>query len=209
VHDESGSQSATAERGDASAQPRRLFLKRALLGGASLAGIAAFADSDALGSSGPSAAQDRRIFAFALVLEDLKSAFYAEALDHGALRGELRQFAKVAGEHERAHAALLRRALGRSAKPTPQFRFGRSVREHAEFVTTAARLEELAVAAYNGQAGNLTKQGLSSAIGIVSVEARHAAWIRALADEAPAPRAADPGEGTAEVAAALKRLHLR
>ena len=69
--------------------------------------------------------------------EDLKSAFYAEALAHGKLDGELRRFAEVAGAHERAHAARIRRALGRHARPAPSFRFGKATRERASFIATA------------------------------------------------------------------------
>jgi hypothetical protein len=209
MHHNSASSPATPDGGFGSAQHRRRFLKLALLGGAALAGLTSFEESDALSASGVSRAQDRRILAFALLLEDLKSAFYAEALAHGKLDGELRRFAEVAGSHERAHAARLRRALGRHARPAPTFRFGKATRERAAFIATATELEELAVAAYNGQAGNLTKKALPAALEIVSVEGRHAAWIRAIADEAPAPRAADPGAGTAEVDAILKRLHVR
>jgi len=200
---------AAPDEGSSAAQPRRRFLKLALLGGAALAGVTSFEESDALSANGVSAAQDRRILAFALLLEDMKSAFYADALAHGKLEGELRRFAEVAGAHERAHAARLRRALGRHARPTPTFRFGKATRERASFIATATELEDLAVAAYNGQAANLTKKALPAALEIVSVEGRHAAWIRAIADEAPAPRAADPGAGTAEVDAILRRLHVR
>jgi hypothetical protein len=188
---------------------RSTVLKLALLGGAAAAGLTSFAESDAFSATAVSEAQDRRIFQFALALEDLTSAFYGQALDHGGLSGELRHFAEVAGAHERAHAARLRRALGRHARPAPTFKFGKSTRDRASFIATATELEDLAVAAYNGQAANLTKKALPAALGIVSVEGRHAAWIRAIADEAPAPRAADPGEGTAEVEAILRRLHLR
>jgi hypothetical protein len=209
VHHNSGSGPATPDGSFGSAQHRQRFLKLALLGGAALAGLTSFDESDALSANGVSEAQDRRILAFALVLEDLKSAFYAEALAHGKLDGELRRFAEVAGAHERAHAARLRRALGRHARPAATFRFGKATRERSTFIATATELEDLAVAAYNGQAGNLTKKALPAALEIVSVEGRHAAWIRAIADEAPAPRAADPGAGKAEVGAILRRLHVR
>jgi hypothetical protein len=209
MHHNSASSPATPDGGFGPPQHRRRFLKLALLGGAALAGVTSFEESDALSANGVSAAQDRRILAFALLLEDLKSAFYAEALAHGKLEGELRRFAEVAGAHERAHAARIRRALGRHARQAPTFRFGKATRGRASFIATATELEDLAVAAYNGQAANLTKKALPAALEIVSVEGRHAAWIRAIADEAPAPRAADPGAGTAEVHAILRRLHVR
>jgi hypothetical protein len=160
-------------------------------------------------TSAPSDAQDRKILNFALFLEDLKSEFYADALARGALSGEVRRFAQVAGDHEQAHARFLRKALGSHARPRQTFRFGQLTRDRSKFIPAAAELEELAVAAYNGQAGNLTKPALGAAIKIVSVEGRHAAWIAAIADEEPAPRAADPGIDVPDVTAALKRLQIR
>ena len=65
-------------------------------------------------------------------------------------------------------------------------------------------LENLGVAAYNGQAANLTKRALAPAAEIVSVEGRHAAWISDLAGELPAPHAADPGKSAGEVVSALQ-----
>jgi hypothetical protein len=52
-------------------------------------------------------------------------------------------------------------------------------------------LEDVGVALYNGQAGNLTRGALAAAAEIVSVEARHSAWARDLAGEIPAPVATD------------------
>ena len=60
------------------------------------------------------------------------------------------------------------------------------------FARTAIRLEELGLAAYNGAATSLTPDALADAARIVSVEARHAAWIRDIAGANPAPRAAEP-----------------
>ena len=66
-------------------------------------------------------------------------------------------------------------------------------------------LENTGVAAYNGQAANLTKKSLAAAAAIVSVEGRHAAWASALAGRDPAPRAADLGATADAVAATLER----
>jgi len=156
----------------------------------------------------PSAKQDAKILNYALLLEYLQAAFYAEALTRGKVRGELREFAEVVGEHEHAHVAFLKKALGRAARPEPVFHFGRATRDSSAFRTSARALEDAGVAAYNGQAANLTKPALGSAIKIVSVEARHAAWIRDIVGDEPAPRAADPGWSAAEVNDELKSLRL-
>lgn len=165
--------------------------------------------SIATAANRPSAVQDRAIFNFALLLEYLKASFYAEALAHARLKGDLRDFAEVAGTHEREHVQAIKRALGSHARSEPRFHFGRASRDPKRFQSTAVALEDLAVAAYNAQAANLTKDGLAAAIKIVSVEGRHAAWIRSIAGEEPAPSAADPGEDVAVVTSQLKKLHIQ
>lgn len=189
---------------------RRTGFLKGLAGGAVVAGGILFerGGADAATARQPSAAQDRAILNFALLLEYLKSAFYAEALAQGRLKGEVREFAEVAGGHERDHVQAIKGALGSHARRAPRFRFGVATRDPKRFQETAIALEDLAVAAYNAQAANLTKDALAAAIKIVSVEARHAAWIRALAGEEPAPTAADPGESVSAVTARLKRLHI-
>ena len=64
------------------------------------------------------------------------------------------------------------------------------MRGQESFLDAATLLENTGVAAYNGQAANLTKKSLAAAAAIVSVEGRHAAWISSLAGRDPAPRAA-------------------
>lgn len=142
--------------------------------------------------SAPSAAQDARILNFALQLEYVQARFYAEALDSAGLTGEMHEFARVAGAHERAHVDFLRHHLGDRAKPAPALQFGDATRNPHRFAAAAVTLEDLAVAAYNGQGTNLTRPALAAAAEILSVEARHAAWVRDIVGELPAPRAQDP-----------------
>jgi hypothetical protein len=153
----------------------------------------------------PSRAQDVKIFNFALLLEYLQAAFYGEAVRQGALRGEPREFAEVVAGHERAHVAYLRKALGSRARGRPAFSFVDATRSEPRFLETAVLLENLGVAAYNGQAANLTTKALAAAAEIVSVEGRHAAWVSDLAGKEPAPRAADPGASAAEVVRSIRR----
>lgn len=144
-------------------------------------------------AAAPSVAEDRRIFQFALQLEELQAAFYAEAVQRGALQGDLREFAQVVGGHERAHVAFLRKLLGPAAGPAPSFHFGDATSDPVRFGSTAHTLENIGVAAYNGQGAKLTADAMIHAAEIVSVEGRHAGWIGAILGEPPAPRAADPG----------------
>jgi hypothetical protein len=157
------------------------------LGGSAL-GAAELAASS---GSQPSAARDAEILNLALLSARLQAAFYAEALRRGRLTGESRQFAHVVGAQERAHVAFLAAALGRSANKSPHFRFDEAATDPTKFVATAESLESTSLGVYNGQAVNLTSPTLAAAARIVSVEARHAAWARALAGKDPAPVAVD------------------
>jgi ferritin-like protein len=149
--------------------------------------------------------QDAKILTFALQLEHLQAAFYGEALERGALKGELHEYAEAAADHERAHVKAISQALGNAAK-APRFRFGDATRKPRAFGEAARTLEDLTVQAYNGQGPNLTPAALATAAKIVSVEARHAAWIRDIIGEEPAPEAAEPSLGAQEVTRRLNRL---
>ncbi len=142
--------------------------------------------------SRPSAKQDAEILNFALLLEYVQSAFYAEAFQRAGLTGELQTFATTVGFHERAHLDLLKETLGAAARKSPKLDFGDDTADAERFGAAALKLEDLGVAAYNAQAPNLTRPALAAAARIVSVEARHASWIRDLRGENPAPEAAEP-----------------
>jgi len=180
--------------------------RRAVLSGASLVAagiIVGGVGAPAIGSG--SRLGEAEILNFALEMEELQAALYEQALEHAGLTGELAQYARVVGGHERAHVAFLRQTLGSRANPAPAFDFGDAVTDPDRFATAARVLEDLGVAALDGQAANLTKPSLAAVATIVSVEARHAAWIRDLLGELPAPTAANPTEGAARVMAAIRR----
>jgi hypothetical protein len=192
LHPESkvGSAATVATEQDTGSRGR--FLRVGAAGAGTLAlGSVLAAGVPRLGLSGTSQARDVEILNYALVLEELTAAFYQQALAKAGLSGELREFAQVAGGHEREHVKLLRKALGPNARKVPKFAFGKAVSSPKQFAATAIALEELAVAAYNGQAANVSKPVLQAAAGIVSVDARHAAWIRAIKDKRPASQATD------------------
>lgn len=181
---------------------RREVVRRGSVAAAALVaggGLGLLRRPAAAAAAAPSPAQDLQIFNFALLLEYLQAAFYTEAVEHGALKGEVRSFAEVVSGHERAHVRYLRKALGSHARPRPTFDFGDATRNERAFLKAAVLLENTGVLAYNGQAANLTKKALAAAAEIVSVEGRHAAWISDLAGVPPAPRAADVGARSAEV----------
>jgi ferritin-like protein len=188
--------------------------RRAVLGVAAFGAVAAapfvgrlarLADAFAV----PSKSQDARILQLVLQLEYTQVAFYEQALEKASLHGELREFARTALVHERAHLAVLRGALGAKAGPRPMFDFGSAVRGPDEFRQAAIRLEDIAIAGYNGQATNLTAGTLAAAAKIVSVEARHASWARTLAGEVAAPEAVDKPITAKQVADGLQAIGLK
>lgn len=65
------------------------------------------------------------------------------------------------------------------------------MRDQASFLELAQALEEVGVGAYNGAAPSIkSKEVLAAAGGIVQIEARHAAAIRALRGQNPTPNGA-------------------
>jgi rubrerythrin len=190
--------------------------RRCVLAGAAIAagavGGASFIErflrvGDALAS--PSKAQDARILQFVLQLEYTQVAFYEQALRDAGLQGELRDFAQTALGHERQHLAAIRRALGTKAGPKPSFDFGQNTKSQDAFRQTAIKLEDIAVAGYNGQATNLTAPTLAAAATIVSVEARHASWVRTIAGEIAAPDPVDKPMTAKQAADGLHEIGLK
>src|SRR5919204_83698 len=192
---------------------RTATTRRGLVGRGAVAGAAAIAGFSLVGpravsaGAAPSQAQDQKIFNFALLLEYLQAGFYSEAVEHGRLKGEVREFAEIVSGHERAHVDFLRNALGGRARERPSFSFGDSTRNERKFLEAAVLLENTGVAAYNGQAANLTKKTLAAAAEIVSVETRHAAWIRHIVGLEPATTAFDRPASQHKMAELIDSTH--
>ena len=200
--DTDGAIQETAERAGVN---RADLLKRGAIGGGALFGAAsllgaipgaAFASSKGSGR----ASSDVDILNFALTLEYLESAFYAEALMKGALKGPTAAFAKVVAKDEAQHVAFLTTALGAKAVARPTFDFKGATAAMGAFQKTAMALEDTGVAAYAGAAPMISnKKTLSAALSVHSVEARHAAWIRNIMGVNPAPVPFDGAKTKAQV----------
>ena len=148
---------------------------------------------------------DLAILNFALTLEYLQAAFYTEAERLKELRGRTRRAAEVVGSVERAHVKAFRELLGRQAVKRPNFDFQGVTEKPDAFLKTAVAFEDLAVAAYKGQATRLeSRAALASAVAIHSVEARHAAWMRYLFGVDPAREAFDQPSNKREVTKVVK-----
>ena len=182
---------------------RAQLLRRAVLGSAAL--LAAAATPAAMAQGGDS---DADILNFALSLEYVQDSFYGETERIGALTGDLATQARVVAGHERAHVEALRKTLGAQAVKRPRFDFRGATEDAEKFRRTAVAFEDLAVAAYKGQAPLISRQAyLASALGIHAVEARHAAWIRRLAGIQPAADAFDEPRSKSSTLAIVERTH--
>ncbi len=179
------------------------FFKKAALGGEALvAGGMVFGGLPALALGAPSKAQDVAILNYALTLEYLETAFYRQARAKAGLKGETATFAKVAGAHEAAHVAAIKKVLGSKAVKSPSFDFGAAVMSQGAFQKAAMAIEDLGVSAYAGQGPRLKQVPvIQAALAIHSVEARHAAWIRSILGVNPAPNAFDPARNMNQVLA--------
>jgi hypothetical protein len=178
---------AIAEASHQLALSRRGLLAAATAG----AGTLLLGRSEARAAAGLSA-NDVGILNYALVLEYLQASFYTEAERSGALSGKTAQAAKVVGATERAHVKAFQNLLGSKAVKRPLFDFQGVTEAQQAFLKTAVAFEDLAVAAYKGQAPKLQSSAvLAAAVGIHSVEARHAAWMRELFGVTPAVNAFD------------------
>jgi hypothetical protein len=126
---------------------------------------------------------------FALTLEYLEDEFYKTALNSaGLIPSADRTIFMQISQHETAHVAFLKAALGSAAvaKPTFDFTAGgtfpTAFSNYQTFLALSQSFEDTGVRAYKGQAGNLIDDSntLKAALQIHSVEARHASQVRRL-----------------------------
>lgn len=181
------------------------FRTAAIAAGGALATVTAFGASDRVGAA-PSAEQDKRVLNLLLRVEYTESAFYTAALENAGLTGELEEYARAVLAHEKEHLAFLKGALGDAAEEEPSYDFAAVTADADAFAEAAAKLEDIAVGGYNGQALNVTPGAFLAAARIVSVEARHAAWIRSIRNLDPAPDAVDSPYDERRVERGLREL---
>jgi rubrerythrin len=164
------------------------LLRGATVGGAALLGAFALPARGAAAT-----ANDVDILNYALTLEYLQASFYTETERIGALKtNAARRAVRRLGGVERAHVRAFRKVLGKNAVRRPFFNFQGTTEAERPFLRTAVAFEDLAVAAYKGQAPLInSKEVLAVAVSIHSVEARHAAWMRHLFGIVPAENAFD------------------
>lgn len=153
---------------------------------------------------------DVDILNFALTLEFLEADFYNQGLKKAGLSGDLTDLAKEIRDNEVEHVEALMatiKQLGGKPAKEPKFDFGDAMSSEKAFLKLANTLEDTGVSAYNGAAPSIeSMEVLAAAGGIVQVEARHAALIRLVRGEEPAPLSFDKASTTDEVLAAVTPL---
>jgi hypothetical protein len=215
-----------ARREAAGARSRRDFLRAAGAGGAAALMLAACSDDMGRivepGRGNPAVvngnnitldfALDTDVVNYAFALEQLEAAFYTQVVANPAFAtifpANEQIILRDLRDHEVVHRDFLAAVLGGLRIPnlTPNFSsvdFG----SRTSVLQTAQTFEDLGVGAYNGAGRFLRSAALLTVAGkIVSVEARHAAAIRAVLNgnrsTAFAPAAFDPALPPAQVLAA-------
>ncbi len=149
---------------------------------------------------------DVGVLNFALTLEYLEAAFYAEAKKRAGARGELRSLVGLLARDEREHVEALRATIKKlGGKPVAKPKFDFPYSNTAGFLKLAQTFEDTGVSAYNGAAPAIkSKEVLAAAGSIVQVEARHAAAIRLQNEAEPSPQAFDPALEEAQVLKAVE-----
>ncbi|KAI4946287.1 hypothetical protein J4E86_008991 [Alternaria arbusti] len=146
---------------------------------------------------------DVDILNFALTAEHLESEYYKQGFAKfsmsdfmalGLSEGQVKSLMGV-GQTEATHVTTLQSAIaGAGAKPVEpcQYNFDAALTSADSMVKTARVLEAVGVSAYLGAAPLVNSSDILSAAGsIVTVEARHQAFIRIASGAEPVPAAFD------------------
>jgi len=184
-------------------QSRRKFL--AVGGGSTvlaafLAACGSDSDSSSTGTTAMSSGGDKSetaefgkgdigILNYALTLEYLETAFYADVVKSGLFKGADLETIRKFGQEEAEHVQALTQAVkSLGGKPAPEPKAEFPLKNAKSVLELAGTVENLGAAAYLGQAANIeSPEVLASALAIHSVEGRHAAALNTLLGETITP----------------------
>ncbi|GAA5982228.1 hypothetical protein JCM5350_007704 [Sporobolomyces pararoseus] len=156
-----------------------------------------------------SGADDATILEFALILEHLEDTFYSEALqkfdqaafDAAGYSGVYPLLQQVAAD-EAAHVAFLTAGLKAAgvANPPQRCEYSFPYEDVVGFLGLSQVVENVGVSAYLGAAGDISDPGYVTAAGsILTVEARHNAFVRFLNSYTPFPEPFDTPQSASNV----------
>jgi Ferritin-like domain len=149
---------------------------------------------------------DVGILNYALTLEYLEAAFYADVIRSGLFKGSdlatIRKFGQTEDEHVEALKGFVKSA---GAKPAPKPKTEFPLNSAKSVLELAGTVENLGAAAYLGQAPNIKSPSvLAAALSIHSVEGRHAAALNTLLGKTITPDG--PFAAPADAATVLKSV---
>jgi rubrerythrin len=128
---------------------------------------------------------DLGIVNYALTLEYLEAAFYADVARSGLFKGQDLALIKSIRSNEDQHVQALEgtvKKLGGKPAPKPKAQF--PIKSANQVLKLAATVENLGAAAYLGQAGAIeSPEILAAALAIHTVEGRHASALNTLTDQ--------------------------
>jgi rubrerythrin len=132
---------------------------------------------------------DVGILNYALTLEYLETAFYADVVKSGLFKGSDLATIRKFGQEEAEHVEALTQAVKQlGGKPAPEPKAEFPLKSAKSVLELAGTVENLGAAAYLGQAANIeSPEVLASALAIHSVEGRHAATLNTLLGESVTP----------------------
>jgi rubrerythrin len=168
---------------------RRNFLKWASAIGV---GSTLAAAAHARFASAQSDEGDIEILNYALTLEYLERDFFRRGLRSQLVEGRERELVEPVAAHEAEHVTILSSTisdLGGTPSEEPVLTYPRGTFEdRAQWLRTAATLQDIAVQAYHGQVTRITNvQLLGAAASIAGTESRHAAILAELSGRNPFP----------------------
>jgi hypothetical protein len=144
---------------------------------------------------------DVGILNYALTLEYLETAFYADVVKSGLFKGADLETIRKFGEEEAQHVSALTAAVKQmGGKPAPKPKTEFPLKSAKSVLELAGTVENIGAAAYLGQAANIkSPEVLASALAIHSVEGRHAAALNTLLGKSITPDGAFAKPATAKV----------
>ena len=166
----------------------------------------------------PEFEDDVAILNYALTLEYLEARFYRDGLDNigeealcncralgedSYLGEQVYDELRTIQEQEESHVETLVstiESLDGEPVEEPEFDFGLAVEYPMAFLGTAVQLEDIGVSAYAGAAPYIENEDLiEPALGIHSVEARHASFLRTVTAQTGFPNVIDGPRSRSEV----------